>query len=87
MACEGRGAAGGYSAALHPEKACPLLGIRSTDATYYPAHLLSFKFIWAPDTHRRGDPGLNELNKKAIFIQFPLQAPAILHRNVLQRHL
>lgn len=36
----------GQGATLHHKKVLPILGILSTDATYYLSRLLSFKFIF-----------------------------------------
>lgn len=43
----GRGRGGGcWGAALHHKKAVPILGILSTDATYYLSCMLSFKCVF-----------------------------------------
>lgn len=48
-----------WGASLHHKKVVPILGILSTDATYYLLFLLSFKFVFVflggkPETHERG---------------------------------
>lgn len=64
---------GGRDAALHHKKVLPILGILSTDATYYLSRLLSFKFIFGL-RHMEGKlpKSLNESrkNKKRFLFNF-----------------